>query len=109
MYFIDQKYDGRDAQSLTEAEIGGREQARAYLQAIRTVPGCENAYILATGPEIGTRESPHVNALYQVTTQDVENGANFDHVVCLRAWPMEQQTETVKPTVCPIDHENSSS
>src|SRR5229473_2277592 len=42
-YFIDQKYDGRDAQSLTEAEIDGREQARAYLQAIRTIPGCENA------------------------------------------------------------------
>jgi len=26
-YFIDQKYDGRDAESLTEAEIHGREQA----------------------------------------------------------------------------------
>jgi len=52
-YFIDEKYDARDAQSLTEAEIHGREQARAYLQAIRTLPGCENAYILATGPEIG--------------------------------------------------------
>ena len=63
-YFIDQKYDGRDAESLTEAEIHGREQARAYLQAIRTIPGCEHAYILATGPEIGTRESRHVNARY---------------------------------------------
>jgi hypothetical protein len=47
---------------MTEAEIYGREQARAYLQAIRTIPGCEHAYILATGPEIGTRESRHVNA-----------------------------------------------
>jgi len=68
-YFIDQKYDGRDAESLTEAEIHGREQARAYLQAIRTIPGCEHAYILATRPEIGTRESRHVNARYQVTTR----------------------------------------
>jgi hypothetical protein len=29
----DEKYDARDAQSLTDAEIAGREQARAYLQA----------------------------------------------------------------------------
>ncbi len=108
MYFIDQKYDGRDAQSLTEAEIGGREQARAYLLAIRTVPGCENAYILATGPEIGTRESRHVNALYQVTTQDVENGAHFDDVVCLGAWPIEYHTEPGQPTVWRMVHENST-
>src|ERR1017187_2114510 len=72
-YFIDQKYDGRDAESLTAAGIHGREQARAYLKAIRTIPGCEHAYILATGPEIGTRESRHVNARYQVTTQAIEN------------------------------------
>src|SRR5467141_2169672 len=107
-YFIDQKYDGRDAQSLTEAEIDGREQARAYLQAVRTVPGCENAYILATGPEIGTRESRHVNALYQVTSQDIENGARFDDVVCLGAWPIEYHTEPGQATVWRMVHENST-
>ena len=107
-YFIDEKYDARDAQSLTEAEIHGREQARAYLQAIRALPGCENAYILATGPEIGTRESRHVNALYQVTTQDVENGAHFDDVVCLGAWPIEYHTEPGQPTVWRMVHEDST-
>ena len=107
-YFIDQKYDGRDAESLTEAEIHGREQARAYLQAIRTIPGCEHAYILATGPEIGTRESRHVNARYQVTTQDIENGARFDDVVCLGAWPIEYHTEPGQPTVWRMVHENST-
>src|SRR5216683_151287 len=107
-YFIDQKYDGRDAQSLTEAEIHGREQARAYVQAIRTIPGCEHAYILATGPEIGTRESRHVDARYQVTTQDIENGARFDDVVCLGAWPIEYHTEPGQPTVWRMVHENST-
>src|SRR5216683_3289336 len=107
-YFIDEKYDGRDAQSLTEAEIHGREQARAYVQAIRTIPGCEHAYILATGPEIGTRESRHVNARYQVTTQDIENGAHFDDVVCLGAWPMEYHAEPGQPTVWRMVHENST-
>ena len=107
-YFIDQKYDGRDAESLTEAEIHGREQARAYLQAIRTIPGCGHAYILATGPEIGTRESRHVNARYQVTAQDIENGARFDDVVCLGAWPIEYHTDPGQPTVWRMVHENSS-
>jgi len=107
-YFIDQKYDGRDAESLTEAEIHGREQARAYVQAIRTIPGCEHAYILATGPEIGTRESRHVDARYQVTTQDIENGARFDDVVCLGAWPIEYHTEPGQPTVWRMVHENST-
>jgi hypothetical protein len=106
-YFIDEKYDARDAQSLTEAEIDGRERARAYLQAIRALPGCENAYILATGPEIGTRESRHVNALYQVTTRDIESGTHFEDVVCLGAWPMEYHTEPGQPTVWRMVHENS--
>jgi succinate dehydrogenase/fumarate reductase flavoprotein subunit len=107
-YFIDEKYDARDAQSMTDAEIGGREQARAYLQAIRTVPGCERAHILATGPEMGTRESRHVNALYQVTTQDIETGAHFADVVCLGAWPMEYHAEPGQPTLWKMVHENGT-
>src|ERR1700680_1249527 len=90
-YFIDEKY-----------------AASAYLQAIRTIPGCEQAYILATGPAIGTRESRHVNAHYQVTTQDVENGARFDDVVCLGAWPIEYHTEPGQPTVWRMVDENTS-
>src|SRR5260221_9782096 len=77
-YFIDEKYDARDAHSLTEAEIDGREQARAYLQAIRTIPGCENASLLATVLKIGTRESRHANSLYQVTIQEDQKGGHFD-------------------------------
>src|ERR1035437_3050642 len=61
-----------------------------------------------TGPEMGTRESRHVNAHYQVTTQDVENGARFDDVVCLGAWPIEYHTEPGQPTVWRMVHENRS-
>ena len=47
-------------------------------------------------------------ALYQVTTQDVENGAHFDDVVCLGAWPIEYHTEPGQPTVWRMVHENST-
>jgi len=58
--------------------------------------------------KIGTRETRHVNARYQVTTQDIENGARFDDVVCLGAWPIEYHTEPGQPTVWRMVHENST-
>ena len=66
----------------------GENRSEPICKPFAPLPSCENAYIFATGPEIGTRESRHVNALYQVTTQDVENGAHFDDVVCLETWPI---------------------
>ena len=39
--------------------------------AIRTIPGCGGAYLVSTGPEFGTRESRHIDAVYQLTWQDV--------------------------------------
>jgi len=38
-YFIDEKYDARDAQSLTRRKSMGENRPEAYLQAIRTLPG----------------------------------------------------------------------
>jgi len=49
-----------------------------------------------------------VDACYQVTTQDIENGARFDDVVCLGAWPIEYHTEPGQPTVWRMVHENST-
>jgi hypothetical protein len=88
-YLVSEEYDARDATSLSGAEIRGRRQAWAYLDAIRAIPGHEKAYIVATGPEFGTRESRHVNALYQVTRRDVAEGARFEDCVALGAWAME--------------------
>ena len=55
-YLASADYDPRDGASLTRAEMSGREQAWAYLDAIRTIPGCESAYLVSTGPDFGTRE-----------------------------------------------------
>jgi hypothetical protein len=88
-YLVDEAYDARDASSITGAEIRGREQANALLTAIRTIPGHEGAHIVSTGPSFGTRESRHVNARYQLTYDDVVDGATFSDVVALGAWPVE--------------------
>ena len=86
---VDESYDARSGASISHAERHGRAQARAYLEAIRALPGYERAYLVCTGPSIGTRESRHVNARYQITREDVAGGARFDDVVALGAWPME--------------------
>jgi hypothetical protein len=53
------------------------------------MPGWENAYLSVTGPILGTRESRHVNAVYQLTAEDITSGQRFDDVVALGAWVME--------------------
>jgi hypothetical protein len=73
-YVASADYDPRDARSFSDAERRGREQAWAYLEAIRTIPGCEAAYLASTGPEFGTRESRHIDAVYQLTWQDIVTG-----------------------------------
>jgi hypothetical protein len=98
-YIISAEYSALDSASITKAEIDGRKRAWAYLQAIRTIPGYEKAYIVSTGPKFGTRESRHVNARYQLTEQDVITGARHNDVIALGAWPIEYHPGANKPRI----------
>ncbi len=98
-YLASEVYDARDASSISRAEIGGRRQAWAYLDVIRTIKGCETAYLAVTGPSFGTRESRHVNCVRQLTEADVLAGARFDDSIALGAWGMEfHSAETLDST-----------
>ncbi len=88
-YVASADYDPRDAASFSAAERSGREQAWAYLEAIRAIPGCEKAYLVSTGPEFGTRESRHIEALYRLTWEDVVHGRTVDDSIALGAWGVE--------------------
>ncbi|MFE3026658.1 FAD-dependent oxidoreductase [Nocardia tengchongensis] len=88
-YVVDEGYDARDAVEVTRAQVNSRSAARHYLEALRTLPGCTNAYIVSTGPEIGTRESRHIVGRYQLSGDEVLSGARFDDVIALGAWPVE--------------------
>jgi len=67
----DQKYDCRDAESLTEAEIHGENRPGPICKHSPRYP-VRDMRTPSNGPEIAHRESRHVNARYQVTTQDIE-------------------------------------
>jgi len=88
-FLADEAYDARDAYALSGAERHAREQAWSYLAAIRGLPGHERAYIAASGPMIGTRESRHIVASYALTSDDVLSARVFDDTVALGGWPVE--------------------
>ena len=56
-YLVSEAYDARSAASISTAERLGRKQAWAYLDVIRTIKGCQNAYLAVTGPSFGTRKA----------------------------------------------------
>jgi succinate dehydrogenase/fumarate reductase flavoprotein subunit len=88
-YMASADYDPRDGRSISRAEMSGRAQAWVYLDIIRTIPGCARAYLVATGPEFGTRESRHINAVRQLSWLDVETDVRHADTIALGAWGVE--------------------
>jgi hypothetical protein len=88
-YLAAEAYDARDARSLSEAERRGRAQAEAYLEVLRSVPGCERAYLVCTGPELGTRESRHLVSAAPLRWSEVQSGRHPADSVALGAWAAE--------------------
>jgi hypothetical protein len=88
-FLADEAYDARDARSTGDAERRAREQAWSYVEAIRALPGHARAYLIATGPAIGTRESRHVVARAQLRGEQVLAAHVPPDTVALGAWPVE--------------------
>jgi hypothetical protein len=88
-YLVDAGYDARDAGEVSGAEASARRQSTAYLRVMREFLGCPDAYIVSTGPELGTRESRHVAARYRLSGAEVTGAAHFEDTVALGAWPVE--------------------
>ncbi|MFK7966631.1 MAG: FAD-dependent oxidoreductase [Burkholderiaceae bacterium] len=89
MYVASAVYDATDPVALSQAEADGRRQAQAYLRALQTIPGCERAYLVSTGPEFGTRESRHLNARFQLRWAHIQERRTFDDCIALGAWGAE--------------------
>jgi hypothetical protein len=88
-YLASAEYDPRDHTSISRAEMFGREQAWVYLEILRTIPGCDRAYLVSTGPDFGTRESRHINSVRQLTWQDVMQEVPQPDTIALGAWGVE--------------------
>jgi hypothetical protein len=75
-------YDGTDPDDLTRGEMEGRRQAMMAVDAMRRFnPGCENAKIRNFGMTIGIRDTRKIDAVYNMTAQDVREQARFEDSV----------------------------
>ncbi|MDA0106849.1 FAD-dependent oxidoreductase [Vibrio sp. La 4.2.2] len=87
--------DGRmlnviDPLDFTEAEIFGRRQVREYARFLKEfVPGCENAFVVDTGVEVGIRQTRSVVGVETLTNEDVVNCRKREDGICRTPWPIE--------------------
>jgi hypothetical protein len=86
---IDLATDGITGESLTEAEMSARERAWTNLRVLRRHPGFENAHIVATGPQLGIRETRRPFSRRDVDGEDALAGRRHDDAIARASWPME--------------------
>jgi hypothetical protein len=97
--------DGLTSKSLTEAEQQGRMAAWIFIRALRDVPGCENAKLIATGPQIGIRETRHPIALQMISESDALTGRRSGTAIARAAWNIERHDKPGLPTIKAIGGE----
>ena len=79
-----------DIIGLTEAEMLAREQMLEFLQFAREhIPGCENAHLVASAPEIGVRESRMIDGEYTVKVEDFFECVQFEDSIARGAYPVD--------------------
>ena len=71
--------DGTDPDSMTQFEIEGRKQAMHAIDALRLyTPGCDGVRLRNFGMSIGIRDTRKIDAVYNMTEQDVRGEARFE-------------------------------
>jgi hypothetical protein len=77
-------FDATSAESVTEAEIRGREEMFRFFEVYKKhIAAFRNAYILDSGPYLGTRESRRIIGEYVLTLDDIVEGRRFDDAIAL--------------------------
>ena len=75
---------------LTFAEIEGRRQAKEYARFLRDhIAGCERAYLVDTGTQVGIRQTRSIIGRYRLTNADVLQARKHKSPVTCSAWPIE--------------------
>ena len=83
-------FDPNDKERLSTAESEGREIATQLIQFLKTeITGFRQASITQLPARLGIRESRRIHGIYQLTREDILNGARFDDEVALASWPIE--------------------
>jgi len=85
--------DGSTSLTQTQANVAGRRSVLRLLRFARSLPGCENARLLAMAPETGIRETYRIVGETTVTVDDYVSGRDFPDGVCYAFYPVDVHTE----------------
>jgi len=102
---VDVRTDGLSSAGLTGAEQEGRAAAWAFVRSLRSEPGCEGATLVATGPQLGIRETRHPLARHMISESAALAGARSASGVARAAWNLERHDEPGRPTMASIGGE----
>ncbi len=100
---IDLVTDGLDSGDLGAAEQDGRELAWRFVELLRAaMPGFDRAFIAATGPQLGIRDSRQLATRYCLTADDVLTGRARDDAIACGCWPAELHGGDGGPSFEPV-------
>jgi hypothetical protein len=75
--------DGTDADDLTRATIEGRQQVQDGVRVMQYVPELAGVELVATGVQLGVRETRHIQGRYRLQEDDLVNGRRFEDGICV--------------------------
>jgi hypothetical protein len=79
-----------DAEAITEATFRARAEVHKLVDGLRSLGGpWKNVQIVATPEYIGVREGRRIHGLYEVTKEDLIQGAEHDDAVCRVTFPVD--------------------
>lgn len=102
---VDVRTDGLSSADLTRAEQDTRTAVWAFILRLKKEPGCEGACLVATGPQLGIRETRHPLARHMISQSDALAGKRSMTSVARAAWNLERHDEPGRPTMQSIGGE----
>ena len=100
---IDLVTDGLSGASLSDTERRARALAWDFVQLLRELPGCGDAYLISTGPQLGIRETRRPHAVRDVAAVDGREGRlRADDGIGRASWPMEVHEAPGKARFVPL-------
>ncbi len=82
--------DTTDPEDLTEAELIGRRQVRAYARFFKAfIPGCEDSFVNDTGVQAGIRQSRSIAGVTRLANRDVTGRRKRADGIARSPWPIE--------------------
>ncbi len=82
--------EATDAAAVTEATLRARAEVHRLVDGLRSLGGVwKDVQIVATPEHIGVREGRRIHGHYEVSTQDLIEGARHDDAVCRVTFPVD--------------------